>query len=306
MILFLLSNYSQFCWLLGFKLEGHVQGYYNPSTIKDDLVIIELIIQEIRTWNTKCTIGSMFPTIEAQLQQNLFVKSPGCIFRTDGNDGIRTLLLMILQMCIISKSNSIQVDLTDFWVHIKHQVSIEGTQTKLPIPGNYCHAFHGLMSILIGFLNYKVSFHMMIYQWYKTTCCLLAHLCWFCSLSKPFALWRNTGTCCIRNNNGLNAMLINSNVEWQWLLCLQLSQVCSWIIMDHFYLLTQPGNPGFSITSFGSKSKWMEHQIHDMRAMVGYILPHTERECYMQPGPFIGEQRMIIITRYIFTKVFKK
>lgn len=133
----------------------------NVEEFKDDFAIIEQIIESTGVdkqegYSFASLFGDIIEKVQDQYFNNETVKDQYAGNQDDKRDGLRTILFIVLQMCIMAYSENVETDLTEFWKTMNFYVKKEsGKVWPLCV---YAALFRHMMTLTIGFQNEPVSY----------------------------------------------------------------------------------------------------------------------------------------------------
>jgi hypothetical protein len=132
---------------------------------KDDFAIIENIIESTGVdKNEQYTFASMFTNLIEKVKDQYFPnESLADLYPNNDNDvrdGLRVILYMVLQLCIIAYSTHPEYELKEFWKAMTFHIQVEkqprGGTKSLPLCV-YGQVFRHMMTLIVGFQDEPVS-----------------------------------------------------------------------------------------------------------------------------------------------------
>lgn len=148
------------CWYNEYgETTKMTQAFFN-----DDFAIIENIIESTGVdKNEQYTFASMFTNLIEKVKEQYFPnESLADLYPNNDNDlrdGLRLILFMVLQLCIIAYSSHPEYELKEFWKAMAYNIQPEKQPRggiKLPLCV-YGQVFRHMMTLTVGFQDEPVS-----------------------------------------------------------------------------------------------------------------------------------------------------
>ena len=143
------------------KMEWYLENENTKMTSEHftkDFMHIDHIIHMTGEMEETFPLSSMFPGIQSQLKNSACADKikKAFLFREqeDTKNGLRAILLLVLQACIFCKSKNTKEDLNEFWNMYKTKMTTENGSADHP--SVYSNLFYKLNIMAIGFRHLPV------------------------------------------------------------------------------------------------------------------------------------------------------
>jgi hypothetical protein len=121
----------------------------------NDFAVIEEIIRQTGEEGETFYFEAMHQEITGSLEQ-VFVTTedaPKKTLEKDPKDGLRAILFLMLQVCIVSKGGNLEEDFGALW-KTYHKIMKDQKSTGT---STYCSMVRNLLNLTVGFQNEQVS-----------------------------------------------------------------------------------------------------------------------------------------------------